>query len=217
MSHTPYDKFRDYAGMTQWVTRGIFPALSMEFEQDWKDRGLMRRPFLLERVVLGDRAASTRTPMFTLTQRNNAELFKLPGSPHWWAPVRSNMVQFAGEDPTKQYNNVITYISRQEWGRRKLRQEDHEVLVTALNKLKEQYGYEVNIVSAENLTRDQQIRLAGRTTVSLVLSLSLVLHVLICRTDYDRCTRKWLNIIALDEALPKSNCYGVLLSGRVRA
>ena len=35
-----------------------------------------------------------------------------------------------------------------------------------LNKLRDQYGYEVNIVSMEKVTRAEQMSLAARTTVS---------------------------------------------------
>ena len=38
---------------------------------------------------------------------------------------------------------VITYVSRQEWGRRMLTPEAHESLVTELEKLREKYGWEV--------------------------------------------------------------------------
>jgi hypothetical protein len=61
---------------------------------------------------------------------------------------------------------VISYLSRQEWGRRMLIQEDHDRLVEELYELERKYGWEVNVVSMERLTRDEQIRLAARTTVS---------------------------------------------------
>ena len=41
-----------------------------------------------------------------------------------------------------------------------------QVLVRELNKLRDQFGYEVNIVSMERVTRAEQIALAARTTVS---------------------------------------------------
>jgi hypothetical protein len=66
---------------------------------------------------------------------------------------------------------VITYISRQDWGRRMLIQEDHERLVEELYKLRDQYGYEVNVVSMDKLTRAEQIALAARTTVRAVFLL----------------------------------------------
>jgi hypothetical protein len=61
---------------------------------------------------------------------------------------------------------VITYISRQEWGRRMLVQKDHEQLVAELYKLRDNYGYEVNVVSMDKLSRKEQLQLSARTTVS---------------------------------------------------
>ncbi len=62
-------------------------------------------------------------------------------------------------------NPVITYISRQDWGRRMLIQQDHDKLVEELYKLRDEYGYEVNVVSMDKLSPVEQLRLAGRTTV----------------------------------------------------
>jgi hypothetical protein len=60
---------------------------------------------------------------------------------------------------------VITYVSRQAWGRRMLKPADHDKLVEELYKLREQYGYEVNVVNMDQLSRAEQLRLAGQTTV----------------------------------------------------
>ena len=46
------------------------------------------------------------------------------------------------------------------------KEEDHERLVQELYKLRDTYGYEVNVVSMDKLTRAEQLQLAGRTTVS---------------------------------------------------
>ncbi|KAF8830163.1 uncharacterized protein C8R40DRAFT_1239842 [Lentinula edodes] len=60
---------------------------------------------------------------------------------------------------------VVTYLSRQDWNRRKLKTEDHERLVAELRKLEVELGIEVIVVSAENLSRWEQIRLVGRSTI----------------------------------------------------
>jgi len=59
---------------------------------------------------------------------------------------------------------VITYISRQN-SKRHLIEEDHEGLVAALEDLVDQKGWDLNIVEAERLTKDQQVRIMGETTV----------------------------------------------------
>ncbi|KAG8897454.1 hypothetical protein FRB99_008148 [Tulasnella sp. 403] len=95
----------------------------------------------------------------------------LPSSPCWWEPIRSNVLEYAGlqkgpdgllEQPSKL---VITYIVRQ--GRSNaLKEEDHLELVEALEELKRKNRWEVNIVTMERYTKEEQLRLAGRTTVS---------------------------------------------------
>lgn len=73
---------------------------------------------------------------------------------------------------------VITYISRQGTSRRKLIQEDHEALVQELKALVDRKNeeaqkdetkkkWELNVLEAEKMTKDEQIRAAARTTVSL--------------------------------------------------
>lgn len=59
---------------------------------------------------------------------------------------------------------VITYIERQ-GVRRHLIEEDHASLVQGLTRFADNNGYELNIVKAETLTKEQQLELAARTTV----------------------------------------------------
>ncbi len=120
-------------------------------------------------------------PYFGTTWRTASESFIFRGGPHWWAPIRVNVLDFSGlaaewihgPDPGTREDRskfVITYISRQNWGRRKLIQSDHDVLVEELEKLRDDYGYELNIVSMEKLSRLEQFQMAGRTTVRFFLS-----------------------------------------------
>ncbi|KAI5115650.1 hypothetical protein M0805_002772 [Coniferiporia weirii] len=177
-SHLGNSKWRDYAGMNQWVTRGAFPSLGMEFQEDWEDRAAMQTLFVFDRVVLADRAAASEGEQCQKTWRTASNAFELDGSPNWWAPIRRNVLEFSGlsadwilgPDPGTLSENqkfVITYVSRQEWGRRMLRQADHEKLVDELYKLRDMYGYEVNVVSMDKLSRAEQFQLAGRTTIMM--------------------------------------------------
>jgi len=126
-------------------------------------------PFVFDRVVFADRAATTNGANFRRTQRTASEAFTLPSSPNWWRPFRKNVIESTGLNASTgagtRGNPVITYISRQDWGRRMLIQRDHEKLVEELYKLRDQYGYEVNVVSMDKLSPFEQLRLAGRTTV----------------------------------------------------
>jgi len=60
---------------------------------------------------------------------------------------------------------VVTYISRQGGSRRKLTQESHESLVAALKESANRKGFEFIIMEAEKLTKDEQLRVIGRTNI----------------------------------------------------
>ena len=223
--HTGAGKWNDYAKMNSFISRGIFPSMSFEFQQDFLDRADTARAFVFERIIFADRAAAFRGPEFQRTWRTSSEAMTLQASPSWWSPLRKNLIEFVAggsadgvmeaelgiatsiygdnaksdvssevdiealedeeealeeafeeikEKQAKQKQvvagkPVITYVSRQEWGRRMLKKQDHEGLVRELEALREKYGWEVNIVSMDKLSRDEQIRLAARTTVSLLL------------------------------------------------
>ncbi|GFZ43519.1 hypothetical protein JCM24511_01239 [Saitozyma sp. JCM 24511] len=83
---------------------------------------------------------------------------------------------------------VITYISRQDWGRRMLLPESHESLVTELLELERKYGWEVNIVSMDKLSRDEQIRLAARTTIMMGVHGNGLTHLLWMNNQNPRTT-----------------------------
>ncbi|TDL21877.1 hypothetical protein BD410DRAFT_815241 [Rickenella mellea] len=171
-------EWRDYASMNEWVLRGAFPSISMEFASDWADRAKMARPFVFDRVLIFDRSAARLGAPPGQPWRVATEAVALHGSPHWWSTVRNNVLEFSGLAPewvlrpdpgsiaTRQ-ELVITYISRQGWGRRMLREADHEELVRQLIHLQDLYGYEVNIVKMDKLTRAEQFLLSGRTTIMM--------------------------------------------------
>lgn len=73
----------------------------------------------------------------------------------------------AGMKIASNYKPVITYISRQS-SRRRLTKESHESLVLALEAGRDKLGYELNVVEAERLSREEQFALAGKTTVSFI-------------------------------------------------
>ncbi|KAF7307660.1 hypothetical protein MKEN_01125800 [Mycena kentingensis (nom. inval.)] len=162
-------RWRDYSEMNQWVVRSSFPELTMEFIDDWDDRANMGVAFVFERVVLADRSAAMPGLNYQRYQRTAATAFGLPGSAYWWSSIRNNVVKFAGLDPEEGSSTmtrpVITYVSRQSWGRRMLIQADHEQLVAELDKIGSIYGYEINVVEAENMSRLEQLQLAARTTI----------------------------------------------------
>jgi hypothetical protein len=107
----------------------------------------------------------------------------------WWEPVRRSVLRFAGVDEhildigKRAFGHVshgsprtggveevvVTYISRQAV-RRHLITEDHEGLVDALTELCLRRGWELNIVAMEQLSKEEQLAVAARTTVSTIPS-----------------------------------------------
>lgn len=155
--------------MNQFVLRSTFPGVTLEFSQDWEDRAGLAMPYVYERVVLVDRSAAMPAYNYQRYQRTAASAFGLPGTENWWRMVRNNVVMIAGLDASVGGGTlnqpVITYISRQDWGRRMLIPADHDKLVEELFKLRDNYGYEVNVVTFSKVSRQDQLRLAARTTV----------------------------------------------------
>jgi hypothetical protein len=118
----------------------------------------------------------------------------------WWEPVRSAVLRFAGVKSASELFDygkfvasstevatlpmpekiVITYISRQSARHRKLTDEAHQSLVSSLTDLvaRNSDNYELNIMEAEKLTKDEQLEVAGRTHVSpCALTVLLMLTV----------------------------------------
>jgi hypothetical protein len=62
---------------------------------------------------------------------------------------------------------LLPPVSRQNWNRRKLLQADHEALVQALKDASEEEGWEFVVADMETLSLEEQVRLAGRTTVMM--------------------------------------------------
>ncbi|KAJ7175930.1 hypothetical protein C8R46DRAFT_1080078 [Mycena filopes] len=106
----------------------------------------------------------------------------------WWEPVRHNILRFAGAETTgsdvlfsrdvaeggspqlpRPSKIVVTYISRQSAGQRKLTPDSHTDLVNSLRELVQRKGptWELNVVEAERLTRDAQLQIIARTTILL--------------------------------------------------
>ncbi|KAL4071258.1 hypothetical protein V8B97DRAFT_1871259 [Scleroderma yunnanense] len=164
-------QWRDKAHLNEWILRSSFPSLTAEYSNDWTDRAELGRTFLLDRVLLSDRAAAMLGDNYRQTNRPASEAFSLTGSPHWWHPITSNVMAFAGLDKgfisAPSAPPVITYISRQTTRGRTLIPDHHDWLVKELYELRDKYGYEVNVVSMEKLSREAQIRVAARTTIMM--------------------------------------------------
>ncbi|KDQ21385.1 hypothetical protein BOTBODRAFT_150195 [Botryobasidium botryosum FD-172 SS1] len=76
---------------------------------------------------------------------------------------------------------VVTYISRQGW-RRRLIEENHTELVKELTDLCARKGWELNVIKPEELSQDQQLALAARTTIMLGVHGNGLTHLLMMPT-----------------------------------
>jgi len=160
---------------------------------------LQGRAWWFDTVLLADRSAAFRgSECGGRTQRTAAEAVKGAASPDsrtgflergWWEPVRRNVLRFAGVSEhfldigKRAFKRpslgsprtggveevVVTYISRQAV-KRHLIPEDHEGLVNALTELCERRGWELNIVAMERISKEEQLAIAARTTVSTISS-----------------------------------------------
>ena len=89
-----------------------------------------------------------------------------------WEEEREKAVKALGSSknalfvqiPIAKEKTVITYISRQA-ARRHLTREAHELLVASLKEMTARKEYELIIIEAEKLSKDEQLRIMSRTTV----------------------------------------------------
>lgn len=58
-------------------------------------------------------------------------------------------------------------VSRQNWNRRKLVPADHDALVATLTAASESEGWEFTVADMETMPKDEQVRLAARTTIMM--------------------------------------------------
>ena len=72
---------------------------------------------------------------------------------------------------------VVSYVSRQGGGRRTLTEEGHEELVRSLKEVCGKRGWELNVVRAERMGKDEQLAMAAKTTVSWARNFACVRRV----------------------------------------
>lgn len=166
--HIGPTQWRDYAAMNQFILRAAFPSMVLEFSDTWEERASLKgRVFTYDQIVLGDRVAAMHGDRYPATERIAAEAFKLRASPSWWNTVRMAVLEFCKVRNRDVMHRVpvITYVSRQKWGRRMLREEDHLRLVADLKALQQRRPVEINVVELDRMPREEQIRVAARTTI----------------------------------------------------
>ncbi|KAH8107838.1 hypothetical protein BXZ70DRAFT_884547 [Cristinia sonorae] len=190
-THSEAYGWRDRPGFNSYFFRAAFPSITVEVEEDWNDRivatsspGKLSRAWHFEKALFADRSAAFRGEVCgTINQRTAAESYhhmQRAGNltKWWWEPIRRSVLRFGGvpdqtldipiyaEAEAIAKKIVVTYISRQ-GARRHLIEEDHRKLVAALDEMCALRGWELNVVQAEKLSKDDQVALMARTTVLL--------------------------------------------------
>ncbi|KAK0184841.1 hypothetical protein F5146DRAFT_1168979 [Armillaria mellea] len=195
----------DRPGFNAYFMHAAFPSVAIEDKQDWEDRiaatseSSVDRAWHFPLVLLTDRSASHRGAVCgSQTQRIASEAWeymrdqsRLMGSKvgGWWEPIRASVLRFSGLDVVRPDGDdlampdkvVITYISRQNTERRRLTDEAHDSLVKALEELverKKDEGWELNIMYAEQMSKDAQVHAAARTTIMLGVHGNGLTHLL---------------------------------------
>jgi hypothetical protein len=151
--------------------------MALMYHEDWDDFAQMQIPFVLERVVIADRAAAAQIS-------SNQPVFSPPfqdmvASKHWLQPVRKIMTGFLQiSDENKKGKSaaavtitkpVVAYLSTQEnVSGPRLKDEDHKLLVKTLTKFQRSSGYEVNVVPANAAWIDRMKILVRSTVCDLV-------------------------------------------------
>ncbi|KAF8644907.1 hypothetical protein AX16_008190 [Volvariella volvacea WC 439] len=171
------ERARSDTGFHPYLLKAAFPHLTVMYQEDWEDYHLMQVPYVFERLVVADRAAAEDE--LQLGQPSYSPPFELEGSDYWWEPIRKTLSPyFDVNEPEgsgwggwgRGKGNVVTYLHSQTLdASMRLDSEDHRRLIEALEKLGKSYGYEIHIISADDLQTDWSDRLKTIVRSTVVL------------------------------------------------
>ncbi|KAG6818911.1 hypothetical protein H0H93_000376 [Arthromyces matolae] len=174
--------YRDGAGVNAPLMRAAWPSAQIEDSDYWKDLIALDATVVFDKVMLVNRPAAHRHPWGNLWFKMIAGTMNVTAPDNFWEPIRQNIVRnFLGylptAEPTTKQNEqsapskpLVTYVSRQHAGTRRLRTADHEALLSAFENLQEQGVCEFREVRMEELSLRGQVELAARSTLLMELS-----------------------------------------------
>ncbi|EJT97375.1 hypothetical protein DACRYDRAFT_72262 [Dacryopinax primogenitus] len=188
--------FTDSPRFNQFFLPAMWPSITPMFKPTFDQfADLVRTPYKAFRfpaALFIDRSAAFRGDQTGPTSRTPAGPWMIGGgqygtggegrNKYWYENARRRVGAFAGVphrvldmglramDPPLVDGEpdapVITYISRQR-SRRRLIEADHQRLVQALEDMCHRKGWVLDVVHAEELSREEQLRRAARTVVML--------------------------------------------------
>ncbi|KAF8632685.1 hypothetical protein AX15_001738 [Amanita polypyramis BW_CC] len=169
--------WRDHAGVNGPLMHAAFPSAALEESNYWSDLKVLGSTVVFDRLMIVNRQAAHFHPNGGIWFKMIAGSMDINAMKGFWEPVRRSLVEnFLGYVPpvnergTVQSHEedygppLVTYISRQGGGRR-LAQEYHEGLVSALKALEEEGVIRFRLVRMELMTIHEQIELAAKTTI----------------------------------------------------
>lgn len=183
--HSGPGEWRDLLGHNAFFLASAWSSASIEEKAQWTDRAHATRQgdkaWMYDRVLLNDVAAASRGSVVYAQERSTAaEAFEATvetSSPFWWEPVRRSVLMFVGVEqttldialhgPEESEPPVVTYLSSQTTSNHKLEPSDHDALVLALEQLCGAKGWELHVIDAHSVPREDQLQLLARTTVLL--------------------------------------------------
>ncbi|KZT55618.1 hypothetical protein CALCODRAFT_436925 [Calocera cornea HHB12733] len=194
--HCDEEGFSDGPGLDHFFLHAQFPKATPMYQPSWENMAKQvhdsRKVFRFPAALFIDRTAAFSGGPTGATSRTPASPWQVGGgefgtgglgrNQFWYESARRRILSFAGVPnavldiglramdpplaPGKADKPVITYISRQRTGR-KLRDEDHELLVAALEAMCKKHKWEFQLMVGETMARDEQLLWAARTTVML--------------------------------------------------
>ncbi|KAG6810988.1 hypothetical protein H0H92_009527 [Tricholoma furcatifolium] len=172
-------KFRDDPGVDGPLMRAAWPSTPIEESDYWEDLIALDATVVFERVMLINRAAAHRHPWSGQWAKMIAGTMAVPAPENFWEPIRTSLITNllgylptpAGDPKTPHraekpsLKPLVTYVSRQGAGARRLRQSDHEALIMAFADLEAEGVCEFREARMERMTVKEQVELAARSTV----------------------------------------------------
>ncbi|KAF8886772.1 hypothetical protein BD779DRAFT_606449 [Infundibulicybe gibba] len=180
LPHSGDLEWKDRAGVDGPLMRAAFPSTAIETSSYWGDLQQLNQTFVFQRAMIINRSAAHRSPLANMWYKMISSTMNVTAPDRFWEAVRKPMLENvlgyipllndhgAVVSPPQLVSDkpIVTYISRQGGGRR-LRDEDHQALVAALEDLEAEGVCEVHVVRMELMTLKQQLDMASRSTIML--------------------------------------------------
>ncbi|KAG6856928.1 hypothetical protein H0H87_012179 [Tephrocybe sp. NHM501043] len=175
----PARAFRDAAGINGPLMRAAWPNAQIEESDYWSDMIALNATLVFERVMLISRPAAHRHPWGNRWFKMIAGTMNITVPDAFWAPLRETILtNLLGQvpEPDREPKMVpgtsepspkplVTYVSRQSAGTRRLQTKDHEALLSVFADLEAQGVCEFREARMEEMSLKEQVELAARSTI----------------------------------------------------